>query len=93
MAGQLSGKGEDQPNIRFVHTDIPTFINDLKQPEGKDIWLIRGVKLNALFLEQQWIEEMIMHVIPVALGEGMPLFEGGIFSNTVHTGGRYKVYQ
>jgi dihydrofolate reductase len=76
-----SGEGEDQPNIRFVHTDIPAFVNSLKEQEGKDIWLLGGGKLNTVFLQHDWIDEMIIHVMPVVLGEGVSLFEGGSFNS------------
>ncbi|MBW8684195.1 dihydrofolate reductase family protein [Chitinophaga rhizophila] len=74
-----SAAGEDTDNIKFIRNDIPAFIDHLQQTPGKDIWLIGGGKLNTLFLQHDWIDEMIIHVIPVIIGEGISLFEGSTF--------------
>jgi dihydrofolate reductase len=49
----------------------------LKQNEGKDIWLVGGGQINQLFLNANLIDEMIISIQPVVLGEGLPLFGNG----------------
>lgn len=61
-------------NVAFVSQNIPTFLQDLKQQEGKDIWLVGGGELNALLLKHQLVDEFIVHIMPIVLGGGIPLF-------------------
>lgn len=62
--------------VEFVSGDIIEFTQNLKQMEGKDIWLIGGGQLNSAFLDNELIDEIILNIIPVTLGEGIPLFTG-----------------
>jgi len=50
-------------------------IHRLKKEEGKDIWLVGGGKLIASFLDQDLIDEMIISLIPLILGDGVRLFQ------------------
>ena len=62
-------------NVSFISSDHLTFVQQLKKEPGKNIWLIGGSKINHFFLKNNLIDEMIVFVIPVFLGEGIPLFE------------------
>lgn len=63
--------------VRFVSGDIVSFVASLKATEGKDIWLVGGGQVNAVLLDRSLIDEMILSIHPIALGEGLPLFAGG----------------
>src|SRR5436190_505179 len=43
-----------------------------RQP-GKDIWLMGGGEIIASFLDEQAIDEFVISVAPVFIGEGIPL--------------------
>ncbi len=60
--------------IQFINPSLPDFIKELKAKPGKDIWLVGGGILNGKFLEADLIDEIIIHQMPVVLGEGVPLF-------------------
>lgn len=49
----------------------------LEAADGKDVWLVGGGKLVTGFLSAQLIDEIRLFVIPVTLGEGIPLFPAG----------------
>lgn len=68
---------EDTEYVRFVHPDIKTFTNHLKNGEGKSIWLIGGSDLLYTFLQEKLVDEMIVTVAPRIIGEGIPLFKAG----------------
>lgn len=61
-------------NVQFVSTDAVSFIQDLKNKPGRDIWLIGGGQLNTVLLDADLIDEMIITIFPIVLGEGIPLF-------------------
>ncbi|MFK7932277.1 MAG: dihydrofolate reductase family protein [Saprospiraceae bacterium] len=61
-------------NVTFISKNIPDFLTDLKEQEGKDIWLVGGGALNALLLKHQLVDEFIVHVMPIVLGGGISLF-------------------
>lgn len=77
---------QDTQYVTFVKEDIPGFVNKLKAAPGKDIWLIGGGEINAAMLQHDLIDEMIIHVFPVILGEGRPLFSGIAMEKTFKLG-------
>ena len=61
-------------DIIYITNNIEDNISELKKREGKDIWLVGGGEIVSLFLNQNWIDEMIITYIPILLGEGIRLF-------------------
>ncbi|MBC9932251.1 dihydrofolate reductase family protein [Chitinophaga qingshengii] len=81
------------PHVTFVHgEDIPGFVQQLKAQPGKDIWLIGGGELNAVMLEHDLIDHITLHIMPVALGKGRPLFADKAFEKQFTVEGT-KMYQ
>jgi dihydrofolate reductase len=66
-------KKENLP-VEFIRPDIISFVKKLKTGKGKHIWLIGGGQINGILLDNDLIDEMIVTVIPVVLGNGIPLF-------------------
>ncbi|WP_228376754.1 dihydrofolate reductase family protein [Chryseobacterium formosense] len=50
-------------------------VTEIKQQEGKDIWLYGGASLIKIFIELNLIDVYRISLHPVALGSGKPLFE------------------
>lgn len=67
---------EPTEHVQFVSENIISFIQSLKEKPGKNIWLIGGGQLNTVLLNHDLIDEMILTVLPIVLGEGIPLFGG-----------------
>ena len=64
---------EDYPNVTIVSENPERALADLKAKPGKDIWLFGGGSLFRSFLEARLVDAVEVSVIPVLLGEGIPL--------------------
>ena len=64
----------DAPSsVEFVSGAIGPFVSRLREQPGKDIWLMGGGELIASFLDEQAIDEFVISVAPVFIGDGIPL--------------------
>lgn len=61
------------PGVEFVSGDIAEFIGRLKSEPGKDLWLMGGGELIASFLDANAIDEFVISMAPVFIGDGIPL--------------------
>lgn len=68
-----SNKRKDS-NVEFVF-ETEKFLKELISSSGKDIWLVGGAELVSAFLNQDFVDEIILSIIPVVLGKGIPLFK------------------
>ncbi len=64
---------EPLPGVEFVSDAIPEFVGKLRAGRGKNIWMMGGAGIIASFLDADAIDEFSIHVIPVMIGEGIPL--------------------
>ena len=60
--------------VTFVTESIGAFAERLRKGGGKNIWMMGGGELIASFLDQGAIDEFIISVIPIFIGDGIPLF-------------------
>jgi dihydrofolate reductase len=61
------------PGVEFVNDAIGPFVSRLREQPGKDIWLMGGGEIIASFLDAQAIDEFVISMAPVFIGEGIPL--------------------
>ena len=66
-------KQSTEPGVEFVRGPIKTFAQRLRSQPGKDIWMMGGGGIIASFLDECEIDEFSIHVIPIVIGEGIPL--------------------
>jgi len=59
--------------VEFVREPLKAFATRLRTTPGKHIWMMGGGELIASFLDAGEIDEFDIHVIPVFIGEGIPL--------------------
>ena len=67
---------EKDANITFYNGNVNTLINDLKKTDGKNIFIDGGAEVVHSLLKNQLIDELIISIIPVLLGDGVRLFKG-----------------
>ena len=61
------------PGVEFVSEPVKVFAQRLRATPGKQIWMMGGGQLIASFLDAGEIDEFDIQVIPVFIGEGIPL--------------------
>jgi dihydrofolate reductase len=61
----------------FVNQSPAAFVAKLRQRAGKNIWLMGGGELARDFLKADLVDELYIGIVPVLLGEGIPLFPSG----------------
>ena len=59
--------------FELVREPIKPFIQRLRAQPGKDIWMMGGAEIIASFLDEGQIDEFRIHVIPIFIGDGIPL--------------------
>ncbi len=61
------------PGVEFVSEPVKVFAQRLRRTPGKHVWMMGGGELIASFLDAGEIDEFDIHVMPVFIGEGIPL--------------------
>ncbi|PSL26606.1 dihydrofolate reductase family protein [Dyadobacter jiangsuensis] len=64
-------------NVRFHTGDLKAFIEELKQKEGKHIFVDGGAEVVNQLMQLDLIDEYIVSLIPILLGDGIRLFKDG----------------
>jgi dihydrofolate reductase len=59
--------------VEFINGGIRSFAKRLKNQKGRNIWLMGGAEIIASFLDAGAIDEFIVSIIPLFIGEGIPL--------------------
>jgi dihydrofolate reductase len=61
------------PGVEFISGGIGTFARRLREQKGKNIWMMGGGEIIASFLDEGAIDEFVISVVPVFIGDGIPL--------------------
>lgn len=64
--------------VTFFNGDLENLIQELKQQSGKNIYCDGGAEIVKLLMENELIDEFIISVIPIILGDGHRLFKGNV---------------
>lgn len=64
-----------ESNVEFVSGNIREFVHQLKESTEEDIWLVGGSQLIKAFIEENFVQDLIIFVVPKILGSGIPLFD------------------
>jgi dihydrofolate reductase len=67
----------EREGMTFVNLSPSALVEQIRQHKGKDIWLMGGGELGRDFLKADLVDELYLGVVPVLLGEGIPLFPSG----------------
>jgi dihydrofolate reductase len=68
----------ERDDVFFVKGDPGPVVARLQAQGHRRLWLVGGAGLTHHFFQQGLIDEIILSVIPVILGDGIPLFRAGL---------------
>jgi dihydrofolate reductase len=63
--------------VQFVHEPAEPFVADLKEQDGGVIWLFGGGRLATSLAAAGLIDDYLIAIQPILLGEGIRLWHGG----------------
>ena len=70
---------EDAPKaaegVAFVKGSTKEFIENLDENTHKNIWIVGGANLLSGFMNENQVDEIILFIMPILLGEGISLFD------------------
>jgi dihydrofolate reductase len=69
-----------RPNIgsvKFYTNDLKSLVYELKLKEGKNIYCDGGAEIVNELLKDELIDEFVISIIPILVGNGTKLFENG----------------
>lgn len=64
-------------NFKFYADDLSQLVNDLKSLPGKNIYCDGGAEIANELIKKKLVDEFIISVIPILLGDGIKLFKDG----------------
>jgi len=59
--------------VEFVSEPVERFVTRLREQKGKHVWMMGGGDIIASFLDAGAIDEFVISIVPVFIGEGIPL--------------------
>jgi dihydrofolate reductase len=64
-------------NFKFYTDELSRLVNDLKSQSGKNIYCDGGAEIANELIKNNLVDEFIISVIPILLGDGIKLFKDG----------------
>jgi dihydrofolate reductase len=64
-------------NAEYFGGDLPEFVRSLKAQDGLDLFIDGGSQVIHTLMKQKLIDRMVISIIPILLGGGVPLFRPG----------------
>ncbi len=61
--------------VQFVSREVADLVPELRQ-RYNHVWLVGGAHLAQSFFQEREIDEIRLSIIPILLGDGIPLFSG-----------------
>ncbi len=67
----------EKHHAMVVRESPQKLLGEIRNNQGKDIWLMGGGELARDFLREDLVDEIYLGVVPVMIGEGIPAFPAG----------------
>jgi dihydrofolate reductase len=74
LSRHLPKRKPQRADVVFTAEDIAAVLKKAKQLTQKDVWIEGGANVAQQFLDRGLIDRIVLSVVPVILGDGIPLF-------------------
>ncbi len=74
----------DNEKVTFLSGNVTHIVNNELVPKHKNIWMVGGPKLAQSLLEEHLIDEIVITIIPVILGNGLLFFDNVNIEKQLH---------
>ena len=74
LSHHLPDRKPQRGNVVFTDEDISEVLKKAKQLTSKDVWIEGGANVAQQFLDRDLIDEIVLSIVPVILGDGIRLF-------------------
>lgn len=74
LSHNLPERNPQRGSFIFTNDDISEVLKQAKQLTGKNVWIEGGANVAQQFLERDLIDEIVLSIVPVILGDGIRLF-------------------
>lgn len=68
-------KRDNTQFVDFISENHLEFTRNMKEQNGKDIWVIGGGQINTFLFNEGLIDEIRLFMMPVIIGDGIEIFE------------------
>tara|TARA_B100000678_G_C18186325_1_gene493378 strand:- start:732 stop:1265 length:534 start_codon:yes stop_codon:yes gene_type:complete len=69
----------DLPNkrgtVEFYSGTLQRLLSERLKPHFRNVWVVGGSRLTKDFLQQNLADEIVLSIMPVILGDGLPFFD------------------
>lgn len=67
----------ERDGLVFSNKSPAAVVREIRKRPGKNIWLMGGGELARAFLKVDLVDELYLGIVPVLVGDGIPLFPPG----------------
>lgn len=79
----------ERADVRFVNGPVRPAHEEMRVAAGeRNVWIVGGGELAMQFADEDLLDELLVTVAPVVLGEGIPTFSGRLRQRLRLTGTR-----
>lgn len=65
----------ERESVEFHTGDLSKLINDRLKPHYRNVWMVGGAKLAKDFIRLQLVDDIIVSIMPIILGDGLLFFD------------------
>ncbi len=65
----------DRESVLFLNGEVSHELANTIKPRYKNIWMVGGPQLASEFFKQGLVNELVITIVPIILGSGLPFFQ------------------
>lgn len=64
----------NRPSVQFFSGDLESFVRETLSAQYSNIWMVGGANLTRQFIRGNLGDEIVITILPILLGDGIPFF-------------------